>query len=214
MSIDIVADRLDSAPSRWRLPEESPRRLGKPIGFAVPASEQEEQRFFGEIRHRKLLRLRNDRVGGSGIVHEGVGGDAHATPWRNDAGAPVAKAVAIGRYRDRRVDYQVVTADEIGHPCEVDVEVEYHRGWLGALVDHFEADANLHHGPPIGMVHSLQTSCGVHAVAGTPRTKWIRSQRFRLTPAGREAGRAYRQDIVASRVEAGRKSFDAARAEW
>jgi len=50
--------------------------------------------------------------------------------------------------------------------------------------------------------------------SGTPRTKWSRSQRFRLTPAGREAGRAYRQDIVASRVEAGRKSFDAARAEW
>ena len=47
-----------------------------------------------------------------------------------------------------------------------------------------------------------------------PRTKWNRSQRFRLTAAGREAGRAYRQDIVASRVEAGRKSFDAARAEW
>ena len=50
--------------------------------------------------------------------------------------------------------------------------------------------------------------------SGTPRTKWSRSQRFRLTPAGREAGRAYRQDIVASRAEAGRKSFDAARAEW
>src|SRR3989442_961663 len=32
----------------------------------------------------------------------------------------------------------VVTADEIGHTCEVDVEVEYHRGWLRAVVDHFE----------------------------------------------------------------------------
>src|SRR5467141_2164484 len=148
MSMDIVADSLNSAPSRWRLPEEIPRRLGKPIGFAVPASEQEEQRFFGQIRHRNLLRLRNDHVGGSGIVHERAAGDARATPWRNDAGAPVAKAVTIGRYRDRRVDQQVVTADEIGHACEVDVEVEYHRGWLRAVVDHFEADANLHHGLP------------------------------------------------------------------
>ena len=50
--------------------------------------------------------------------------------------------------------------------------------------------------------------------SGTPRTKWSRSQRFRLTPAGRDAGQSYRQDIVASRVEADRKSFDAARAEW
>ena len=50
--------------------------------------------------------------------------------------------------------------------------------------------------------------------SGTTRTKWSRSQRFRLTPAGRDAGHSYRQDIVASRVEAGRKSFDDARAEW
>src|SRR5438552_3812072 len=168
MSMDIVADGLNPAPSRWRLPEEIPRRLGKPIGFAVPASEQEGQRFLGQILHRNLLRLRRDQVGGSGIVHEGAAGDARATPWGNDAGAPVAKAVTIGRYRDRRVDHQVVTADEIGHACEVDVEVEYHRGWLRTVVDHFEADANLHHGPPIGMVHSLQTSRGVHAVEGTP----------------------------------------------
>ena len=50
--------------------------------------------------------------------------------------------------------------------------------------------------------------------SGAPRTKWNRSQRFRLTATGREAERAYRQDIVASRAEAGRKSFDAARSEW
>ena len=50
--------------------------------------------------------------------------------------------------------------------------------------------------------------------SGTTRTKWSRSQRFRLTPAGRDAGHSYRQDIVASRVEGGRASFDAARAEW
>jgi hypothetical protein len=47
-----------------------------------------------------------------------------------------------------------------------------------------------------------------------PRTNWSRSQRFQLSPAGREAGLNYRQVIVASRAEAGRKSFDVARAEW
>lgn len=46
------------------------------------------------------------------------------------------------------------------------------------------------------------------------RTNWSRSQRFRLSPAGREAGENYREVIVAARSEAGRKSFDAARAEW
>ena len=65
---------------------------------------------------------------------------------RNDARAPVAEAVTIGRHRDRRVEHQIVAADEIGHAREVDVEVEDHRGGLRAVVDHFEADANLHHG--------------------------------------------------------------------
>jgi hypothetical protein len=48
----------------------------------------------------------------------------------------------------------------------------------------------------------------------TVRTKWNRSQRFQLSPAGHEAGANYREVIVASRTESGRKSFDAARAEW
>ena len=48
----------------------------------------------------------------------------------------------------------------------------------------------------------------------TVQTKWNRSQRFQLSPAGHEAGANYREVIVASRTESGRKSFDAARAEW
>jgi hypothetical protein len=50
--------------------------------------------------------------------------------------------------------------------------------------------------------------------SAAPRTKWNRSQRFRLSPAGRKAGLNYREVIVASRAEAGRKSFDGARTEW
>jgi hypothetical protein len=46
------------------------------------------------------------------------------------------------------------------------------------------------------------------------RVKWSRSQRFQLSAAGREAGHTYKEVIVAARAEAGRKSFDAARAEW
>ena len=48
----------------------------------------------------------------------------------------------------------------------------------------------------------------------SPRVKWSRSQRFQLSAAGREAGHTYKEVIVASRAEAGRKSFDDARAEW
>jgi|GEM_PF-714241 len=47
-----------------------------------------------------------------------------------------------------------------------------------------------------------------------PQTKWPRSQRFQLSAAGRGAGTSYRDCIVAARSESGRRSFDAARAEW
>ena len=47
-----------------------------------------------------------------------------------------------------------------------------------------------------------------------PKTKWPRSQKFQLSPTGREAGANYRDVIVAARAEAGRPSFDAARDEW
>src|SRR5450432_638819 len=44
--------------------------------------------------------------------------------------------------------------------------------------------------------------------------KWPRSQKFQLSETGLEAGANYREVIVAARTETGRKSFDAARAEW
>jgi hypothetical protein len=49
---------------------------------------------------------------------------------------------------------------------------------------------------------------------GTQRPRWPRSQRFQLSAAGREAGVGYRAAIVASRAQAGRRSFDAARTDW
>src|SRR5690348_9999066 len=106
--------------------------------------------------------MRSDRVGGSGIVHDCVGGHTRATLWRNDARAPVAEAVTVTRDRDRRVEHQVVTADEIGNAREVNVQVEYHRNGLRALVDHFKADANLHHqSPTIRRTRAYRPAAGV-----------------------------------------------------
>ena len=119
--VDIVADRLDAVPSRWHLLEEIPRNLGQPIGFAIPASQQKEQGVVGQVRHRNLLRLGNDHVGHPGIVHDRIDGNAHSPLRRDDAGAPVAEAVAIGCDRNRRVEHQGLTADEVGNAREVDV---------------------------------------------------------------------------------------------
>lgn len=47
-----------------------------------------------------------------------------------------------------------------------------------------------------------------------PRMRWPRSQKFMLSPRGDEVELAYRATIVASREQAGRGSFDSARALW
>jgi hypothetical protein len=31
----------------------------------------------------------------------------------------------------------------------VDIEIENNRGWLRAVINHFEADVNVHHLPPV-----------------------------------------------------------------
>lgn len=46
------------------------------------------------------------------------------------------------------------------------------------------------------------------------RSRWARTDRFALSETGKEAEAAYREAVVASRDEAGRSSYDAARAEW
>ena len=87
--------------------------------------------------------------GTPGVVDERIGPDARAALRRDNAGAPVAETVTIGCHRDWRVEQQVVAADQIGHAREVDVEVEYDRGGLRAVVDHFESDVNLHYFSPV-----------------------------------------------------------------
>lgn len=47
------------------------------------------------------------------------------------------------------------------------------------------------------------------------KARWPRSQKFTLSPKGREVELAYRETIVAARSDTtGRDSFDAARARW
>jgi len=47
-----------------------------------------------------------------------------------------------------------------------------------------------------------------------PKMRWGRTQRFSLSSRGAAAEAAYREQIVLSRNEAGRASYDAARTAW
>ncbi len=47
-----------------------------------------------------------------------------------------------------------------------------------------------------------------------PKLRWPRSQRFSLSEQGAAAEKGYREQIVASRTESGRGSFNTARQAW
>mgnify|MGYP004708666919 CR=1 FL=1 len=63
MVMHEITDRLDPAPAGRSLAKEVPRHLGKVLGVAVTASQQEKQRFFRQFLDRMLLRRKRDDVG-------------------------------------------------------------------------------------------------------------------------------------------------------
>jgi hypothetical protein len=72
--VDVVAHRLDPAPSRRRLAEERPRDVGQPIGLAVAAGQQERQGIVGEVRHGMLVRFDGGPVRLTAIIQDRGGG--------------------------------------------------------------------------------------------------------------------------------------------
>ena len=84
-----------------RLAEQIPGDAGQPIGLAVSASEEEDERLLGKIFHRMLVLRQGDRVGLARVVQQRIGRQPQPARRRKNAGAPVAKAVPVGRHRDR-----------------------------------------------------------------------------------------------------------------
>ncbi len=72
--VNVIADCLNAGPSGRRRTEQRPCDVGKPVGFAVAAAQQEHQGIVGEIRHRMLLRLDGDPVRHAIILYGRVGG--------------------------------------------------------------------------------------------------------------------------------------------
>ena len=56
-----VADRLHQRPARLHLAEQRPRDLGEPVGLAVAAAQQEDQRVDRQLLEPMLPGIRHDR---------------------------------------------------------------------------------------------------------------------------------------------------------
>ena len=79
----------------------------------------------------------------------------HGAAFRAPGGHPAVQVAADVAHPDRGRQVRgvrrvlVIAADQVGHPREMDVEVENHGRGLRAVVDHFEADVNVHNLSPV-----------------------------------------------------------------
>ena len=143
--MDVVADRLHAAGAGGRLPNSSQAMSGQPIGLAVSAAEQEDERLFGKVLDRVLLlrQARPDR----------------ARPCRSRAQWPTAGAgpparrsgctscqSRRGRASSGRTGRSIMRSGTTMSPARVvmDVQHQHHRRRLRTVVDEFVANANLH----------------------------------------------------------------------
>src|ERR1700738_2202262 len=87
---------------------------------------------------------RDDHIGETAIAHRPIGREAHAAGRRDDPAAPVAEAIAISRDRYGRADSEVIGHYDVGRPRKMRAEHRDQRRWLRKVINHFEADTNLH----------------------------------------------------------------------
>ena len=142
--MDVVADGLDAARAGGRVAEQVPRDAGQPIGLAVSAAEQEDERLLGQIFHRVLMLGHGDRIGLARVVQHAQSADSRSRPaGATMRRAPVAEAIAVGRHRDDRVRDHPVGNDDVVGAGVMDVQHQHHRRRLRTVVDQLVSDSEL-----------------------------------------------------------------------
>jgi hypothetical protein len=142
--MDEIVDCPHARPSRERLAEARPGLLHQTLGLAVSAAQQEHQRVVRQLRDLILARRRLDRVGQARIRNQRIRGNCEFARRRHQPGTDVAEPIQISRERQHWCDAQLIGLDHVGRPRRMHVEHQHHRRARDELVDHFEADTNLH----------------------------------------------------------------------
>ena len=73
MLVDEIADRLHQPPAFAHLAEFRPGDVRQPVGLAIAAAEQIDQRVDGQRVERELRRERRDGVRLAAVVDEEIG---------------------------------------------------------------------------------------------------------------------------------------------
>src|SRR5690348_11004020 len=108
MVVHEITDRLDPAPTHRRLTKQAPGDLGKFLSVAVSTPQQKNERLFGQMLDRMLLRGRRNNIRLAGILDDSCAGYSDLPLRGDETRAPVAEAITIGRQRNRRECYYMV----------------------------------------------------------------------------------------------------------
>src|SRR5437660_10274172 len=91
-----------------------------------------------------LSSRRESRIRLTAVAHDAVGGQTHPAGGCDNAAAPVAEHIAIGRNLDRRAGGEEIRHDDVGGTREVRSQHHDHGCRLREVVEHFESDTKLH----------------------------------------------------------------------
>ena len=91
MAADEIADRLDAAPAARRRTEQLPGDVAKPVGFAITAAKQIDQRFARQEFQRDLLGVLFEAVGLAAVLDDEIARDGEIADRRDEAPDLVAE---------------------------------------------------------------------------------------------------------------------------
>jgi hypothetical protein len=121
--VNVAADGLDTAPAERRLPEQRSCDLGKSVGPAIAAGQEERQGVVGQILHSVLICVGSDHIRLARVIHDSFGGLPGSSRRSQDPTAPVTKAVAVCTDRDQWAGNKVVWRHQLRDACVVDFNI-------------------------------------------------------------------------------------------
>src|SRR5260370_33203454 len=107
---------MERTPPRRRLTEQAPSCLGKLFCIAVSAPQEKNEGLFRQVLYRMLLCRSCNDVRLTRVLDDRGARYPYLPFGGYDTAAPVAEAVAIGGYGDRRVRPLLIPDEKIGLP--------------------------------------------------------------------------------------------------
>src|SRR5918997_2800955 len=122
MLMHKIAHSLDAPPTERRIAKKRPGLVHELVRVTVATAEQKHESIFRQILYRMLTRFRVDEVVRAGIAPGGVGPNPRFASRRDNAAAPVAKAIAIGLDGNGRIDHQIIGIQQVSNASVVNVQ--------------------------------------------------------------------------------------------